>query len=156
MPSDAADRAHVLIRPPLLLLSCLLAGLGLHAAFPLPIVPDALAALLGAPLVGASLALFAWAVRTMTAAGEKLPTHEPTEKIVRAGPYTRTRNPIYLSFCALQLGIALWVNAAAVLATTVICFLVLQKGVIEREEHYLETKFGPTYTTYKSSVRRWL
>jgi len=156
MPSDPADRAHVVIRPPLLLLLCLLAGLGLHAAFPLPLVPAALAAPVGAALLAASLALFVWAVRTMLAVGEKLPTHEPTHQIVRAGPYGWTRNPIYLSFCGLLLGIAVWVNAIAVLAATVVCCLVLNKGVIEREEHYLESKFGPAYTTYKNAVRRWL
>jgi protein-S-isoprenylcysteine O-methyltransferase Ste14 len=156
MATAAPDRADVRIRPPLLLLVCLLTGLGLHAAFPLPIVPDPLAAALGAPLVVASLALFAWAVRTMLGAGEKLPTNEPTHTIVRTGPYARTRNPIYLAFCLLQLGIALWVNAVAVLATTVVCFLVLQKAVIEREERYLASKFGPTYTAYQQAVRRWL
>jgi protein-S-isoprenylcysteine O-methyltransferase Ste14 len=33
---------------------------------------------------------------------------------------------------------------------------VIQKGVILREESYLEGKFGAEYTAYKSRVRRWL
>jgi len=34
--------------------------------------------------------------------------------------------------------------------------LVLQKGVIEREEAYLEQKFGSKYLRYKAKVRRWI
>jgi protein-S-isoprenylcysteine O-methyltransferase Ste14 len=32
----------------------------------------------------------------------------------------------------------------------------MNKGVIEREERYLENRFGNLYTVYKSRVRRWL
>ena len=34
--------------------------------------------------------------------------------------------------------------------------LVMNRGVIEREERYLERKFGQAYTSYKARVRRWL
>jgi protein-S-isoprenylcysteine O-methyltransferase Ste14 len=33
---------------------------------------------------------------------------------------------------------------------------VVQRGVIEREEAYLERKFGAEYTQYKARVRRWI
>ena len=36
------------------------------------------------------------------------------------------------------------------------CYLTIRHGMIAREEAYLERKFGPTYRTYKSRVRRWL
>jgi protein-S-isoprenylcysteine O-methyltransferase Ste14 len=29
-------------------------------------------------------------------------------------------------------------------------------GVIKREEHYLEVKFGQAYRDYRSRVRRWI
>ena len=34
--------------------------------------------------------------------------------------------------------------------------LVIQRGVIEREERYLERKFGEEYLSYKAQVRRWI
>jgi protein-S-isoprenylcysteine O-methyltransferase Ste14 len=34
--------------------------------------------------------------------------------------------------------------------------IILQRGVVEREEAYLERKFGAAYRTYKAQVPRWL
>jgi protein-S-isoprenylcysteine O-methyltransferase Ste14 len=34
--------------------------------------------------------------------------------------------------------------------------IILQKGVIEPEESYLEKKFGDKYLRYKAKVRRWI
>lgn len=35
-------------------------------------------------------------------------------------------------------------------------FAVMRRGVIEREERYLERKFGDEYLRYKGRVRRWI
>jgi len=34
--------------------------------------------------------------------------------------------------------------------------VVLQRGVVEREEWYLERKFGEKYMGYRNRVRRWI
>jgi len=34
--------------------------------------------------------------------------------------------------------------------------MIMNRMVIEREEVYLEKKFGEAYTGYKPRVRRWL
>jgi len=43
-----------------------------------------------------ALALFAWAIVTITGAGSNVPTNRPTTTttIVERGPYRLTRNPI--------------------------------------------------------------
>ena len=72
------------------------------------------------------------------------------------GPYWFTRNPLYLAATLIYAGIAVRFNAlwAALLLPLVLG--VVQRGVIEREERYLERKFGEEYIRYKAQVRRWI
>ena len=76
--------------------------------------------------------------------------------IVRTGPYRFSRNPIYLAFSLLQLGIAIWVNSLWLLATLVAAVALIHYVVVPKEEQYLERRFGTQYLEYKASVRRWL
>jgi len=152
----ASDTAGVLARPPLLYLCSILVGSALELVRPLPFAPPALETALGGPLVFAALVLFAFSVREFRAAGTPLPTNRPTRTIVRSGPYRFSRNPIYLAFSLLHLGIAIWTNGAWLLATLAVTLLVMSYGVIAREERYLAGRFGEEYLAYKASVRRWL
>ena len=100
--------------------------------------------------------LFITAVRTFRAAGTPVPGNRPATTVVRTGPYRFSRNPIYLAFSALQVGIALWVDSLWLLATLVPALALMSFRVIPREERYLEARFPSEYLPYKSSVRRWL
>jgi protein-S-isoprenylcysteine O-methyltransferase Ste14 len=144
------------VRPPLVYLASILSGALLHFAAPLPFVSRALALPLGASMVVVAIALFTSAVAKFRAAGTPVPARRPTTAIVRAGPYRFSRNPIYLAFSLLQLGIAIWVNSLWLLATLAVAVAIMQYVVIPREEQYLERRFGSQYLEYKSSVRRWL
>jgi len=75
--------------------------------------------------------------------------------LIQSGPFGYTRNPFYLAASACYLGIALYVNSFWLLAMLLPTLAVITKGVIEREERYLERKFGSEYFRYKQSVRRW-
>jgi protein-S-isoprenylcysteine O-methyltransferase Ste14 len=76
--------------------------------------------------------------------------------VVRTGPMRLSRNPIYLGFPLLQLGLALWARSGWVLLMLLPPVLVMHSVVIPREENYMEAKFGADYLAYKSTVRRWL
>jgi protein-S-isoprenylcysteine O-methyltransferase Ste14 len=128
----------------------------LHFAWPVPLVGDAVSMPLGATVVLVAVALFVYAVRTFRTAGTPVPGNRPTTTIVRAGPYRWSRNPIYLAFSLLQLGIACWVNSLWLLVTLIPAVALMSFVVIPREEHYLETRFPSDYLPYKASVRRWL
>ncbi len=103
-----------------------------------------------------AIALFVSAVRTLRAAGTPIPGNRPTTTIVRTGPYCFSRNPIYLAFSLLQLGLSVWVNSLALLITLVPAVALMWLVVIPREERYLEVRFPSEYLPYKASVRRWL
>jgi protein-S-isoprenylcysteine O-methyltransferase Ste14 len=53
-------------------------------------------------------------------------------------------------------GIATLANALWAILPLPGALLVLRRGVIEREERYLEGKFGEEYLRYKERVRRWI
>ena len=145
-----------LIRPPLVYLGAIALGLLLHFAWPVPLVSRAVSGPLGGSAVLVAVALFLWAVRTLRIAGTPVPGNLPTTTIVRTGPYRFSRNPIYLSFSLLQLGVACWVNSLWLLVTLMSAVALISLVVIPREEHYLESRFPSDYLPYKASVRRWL
>ena len=144
------------VRPPLVYLASILLGALIHFAAPVPFIPRALALPLGASIIVVAIALFTSAVAKFRAAGTPVPARRPTIAIVRTGPYRFSRNPIYIAFSLLQLGIALWVNSLWLLATLVVAVALMHYVVIPREEQYLKRKFGSEYQEYKTSVRRWL
>ena len=53
-------------------------------------------------------------------------------------------------------GIALLSQALWVLVPLPIVLAIIDRGVITREERYLERKFGQEYLDYKRRVRRWV
>ena len=103
-----------------------------------------------------ALALFAWAIVTMTRAGSNVPTSLPSTTIVDTGPYRFTRNPIYLGMMLGLIGLAVALNSLWLLLTLAPFALVIRYGVVAREEAYLERKFGDVYRHYRARVRRWL
>jgi protein-S-isoprenylcysteine O-methyltransferase Ste14 len=155
--ADTADTAQVIIRPPLAWALAVLVGLALYWLVPLPFLPaDLSAGWLGAMVFVLALALFAWAIITMTRAGSNVPTNRPTTTIVEGGPYRFTRNPIYLGMFLGLIGLAIALNNLWLLLTLVPFALIIRYGVVAREEAYLERKFGNGYRGYRSRVRRWL
>jgi protein-S-isoprenylcysteine O-methyltransferase Ste14 len=128
----------------------------MQRAWPLPLLPRALAVPLGVPFVVVAVALFSLSVARFRAAGTPVPARKPTTAIVRTGPYRFSRNPIYVAFSLLQLGIAIWANSLWLLATLAGAVALIHCVVIPREERYLERRFGARYLEYKASVRRWL
>jgi protein-S-isoprenylcysteine O-methyltransferase Ste14 len=143
-------------RPPLVYLGSIALGVILHIAWPMSLLPRGLSPLLGALVVLLAIGLFIYAVRTFRAAGTPVPGNQPTTTIVRTGPYRFSRNPIYLAFSLLQLGIALWVNSLWLVVTLLPALALMSFVVIPREERYLEARFPSEYPPYKTSVRRWL
>jgi protein-S-isoprenylcysteine O-methyltransferase Ste14 len=155
--ADTADTAHVIVRPPLAWGLAVIAGLALDWLVPVPFLPgDVPAGWLGATVFVLALALFAWAIVTMTRAGTNVPTNQPTTTIVERGPYRFTRNPIYLGMFLGLIALAIAFDNLWLLLMLVPFALVIRYGVVAREEAYLDRKFGDRYRGYRSRVRRWL
>jgi len=144
------------VRPPLVVLASLLSGAVLTVAWSLPFFPLELCRPVGGLLVAMAAALFSSSIRQFRAARTPVPGNKPTTAIVRRGPYRVSRNPIYLAFFALHVGLAIWVNSLWLVVTLIVTVAVIAAVVIPREERYLTGRFGAEYLEYKASVRRWL
>ena len=76
--------------------------------------------------------------------------------VLGAGPYHFSRNPIYVSFVLLVLGLSVWLDDLWLLVTLVPAVGVIAAVVIPKEERFLERNFHDQYASYKAAVRRWL
>ena len=152
------DNARVIAPPPLIYLGFLAVGLAWHfgvANDPIPLDPpirNTLAIVLGVAGVVPIVA----ALGGFRRAGTPPQPWEPTQAIVTTGIYGRTRNPMYLGMALIYLALAFALNSVAALILFVPAILFMEWGVIRREERYLTGKFGPVYTDYRHTVRRWL
>lgn len=144
-----------LLRPPLVLLAAITLGVVLNLIWPMPFIPSALV-LAGPVVLFAAVLLFILSLREFRAAGTPVRGSERTSTIVRTGPYRLSRNPIYLAFALLLLGLALSLNDLWLLITLAAFVGFISIFVIPREEQFLERNFQDQYSEYKATVRRWL
>ncbi len=156
MNNDVQENAGVIAPPPLIYLGSLLLGLLLNRAFPVVFLPQKVARVLGSLLVGSAIPAQIWFFLTMQRARTPISPSEPVRQVVTTGPFRLSRNPAYVSLTILYVGIASLVNTLWPILLLPAVLAVIQRGVIEREERYLERKFGEEYLRYKARVPRWI
>jgi protein-S-isoprenylcysteine O-methyltransferase Ste14 len=150
------DNPGVIAPPPLIYAGALAAGLLANRRFRLPFLPRRLARPLGSLLVACGFVVGLLGVREMHRAGTNVDPYEPATAVVTGGPYRFTRNPMYVGFTLMYAGISALFNALPPVLLLPVVQQLMRRGVIEREERYLERKFGDEYLQYKEKVRRWI
>lgn len=150
------DNPGVITHPPFLYAGALAVGAVLDQLIPLPVLAPGAGLVPGVALMVLALALAGWCFILFRRAGTNVPTNRPSTAIVTAGPYRFSRNPIYVALTTLSAGVALWANSFWMLGLLVPTLVIMNIGVIAREERYLTAKFGDAYRAYKVRVRRWL
>jgi protein-S-isoprenylcysteine O-methyltransferase Ste14 len=158
-PTDApaeTDAAGVIAPPPLIYLCALGVGFGLDVALPSASVPGAVRWIAGGAALIAGGFLARSFFRALAHAGTPVSPYRASTTLVTGGPYRLTRNPGYLGMALAYAGIALVSNAPWALVPLPIAIAIIDRGVIAREERYLERRFGRPYVDYKHRVRRWI
>jgi len=153
------DFADVAVKPPLLFGGALALGYVLSLYFPLGpglAQANALALTVGITFIALGFALTIRSVQMFRRAGTNVVPGEPATALVTAGPYRFTRNPIYIGFVLVYFGLSVVLTSMWVLLLLFPTLLMLHRGVVQREEAYLERKFGDAYRAYKARVPRWL
>jgi len=151
-----ADNPGVIAPPPLIYAGTLIAGLLLNRLRPTGFLPRGLSRLLGCAMIFGGLGIGMLGLREMRRAGTNVDPYHPTTAIVDAGPYQFTRNPLYVGMTLLYGGFTVLANALPAALLLPVVLAIMRRGVIEREERYLERKFGAEYLSYKARVRRWV
>ena len=157
----SSDSAGVWFPPPLIY------ALGLLVAWLLSryVAPWHVNDSVGAPIVRYSycivflsigILIVLWAGRTFHRAGTSTLPMLATTRIVESGPYQLTRNPMYVAFAFIYLGIGTLVAWGWSLVLLPVVIATIYLYVIRREERYLSAKFGQEYLEYKKRVRRWI
>jgi protein-S-isoprenylcysteine O-methyltransferase Ste14 len=153
------DHANVPVIPPVLFAAGIGAGYLLRWLFPVRLVPERYesdAAFAGSALALAALAFGGWAFGTFLRARTTPHPNHPVSALVTWGPYRVSRNPMYVGLTCFTAGLALLANTPWILAALPPVWLALRRLVIDREEAYLERRFGEEYRTFVARTRRWL
>jgi len=82
--------------------------------------------------------------------------YEESEVLIISGPFTFTRNPMYLGMFVFLLGISLLTGAVSTILLVIAFFIIINIWYIPPEEKMLEEKFGSEYLEFKSKVRKWI
>lgn len=154
--TSAADTAGVIAPPPLIYLGALGVGVALDRAVPSRSLPSTVAVPIGAASIVAGSGLLGSFLRAFRRAQTPVDPYTPSKTIVTDGPYRLTRNPAYLGMALTYAGIAIISNKLWALVPLPVAIALIDRGVIAREERYLEQKFGKPYVDYKRRVRRWV
>jgi protein-S-isoprenylcysteine O-methyltransferase Ste14 len=154
--ADASVANPGSIRPARVYLLAVLAGLILQRIWPIRLPGGLVASVVGLILIAVGIVTFVLTARAFASAGTPVPGNQPATAVVRRGPMRISRNPIYLSFSVIQIGIALVVHGGWVLIMLVPPLALMHFVVVPREERFMEAEFGEEYASYRASVRRWI
>jgi protein-S-isoprenylcysteine O-methyltransferase Ste14 len=145
------------VPPPVWSLAYVLAATALSywAGWPrvpgLPLVPLAVLLI----VVGISLSVTA-VVLFRREGAELNPASTTNRKLVTRGPFSLTRNPMYLAIVITTLGIAFWVGAWPMFLAPLAVFATANWMNVPFEEASMRRQFGAQFDAYVSRVRRWI
>jgi protein-S-isoprenylcysteine O-methyltransferase Ste14 len=146
----------IMVHPPLVALAFILLAYFLGRILPIPFAAPPFLRYLGLVLALIGLLLGIGAFIEFQKAQTTLDPHGSTRQLVTSGVYRFTRNPIYLGFLFIVVGLPLYFGLYWGIVMAPVFIFLMNHLIIEHEEAYLEKKFGEIYSNYKSRVRRWL
>lgn len=148
----------VIAPPPLLLLAALAAGFLLERVAPaglLDRIPGVVRVVSGGLLIAAAVAINFMGAGQFGKEQTPVNPYHPPARLVTGGIFAVMRNPMYVGFYLLSLGLALIFATDWLVPATAALAVVIHYGVVRREERYLARRFGEAYLRYKERVPRY-
>lgn len=152
-----AQSSDVRIFPPAIHVAAIALGFLVQWVAPVRIIDGGgrLTLLAGCLLLAIAAGLIAWTVTVMFRAGTTPNPTRPTTALIIDGPFRLTRNPMYLAWELICVGVGLAANALWPVLMAIPAAFATRRLVIDKEERYLGRRFGADYEAYKARVRRW-
>jgi protein-S-isoprenylcysteine O-methyltransferase Ste14 len=145
----------VRIPSPIWLIALALAAVGLERLHGTQIFRPHWPAGIAIMVLGVAIAL--WAVLTFATAGAQIrPDAASNSRLVTHGPFSFTRNPMYLALTTIGVGAAIAVGTLWMWLVPVLLFVLDNFVIIPFEERNIERQFGPEFADYRARVRRWI
>jgi len=144
------------INPPLVLLSFLVALPLVHFLAPDPTLIRTPWSLFGIVPVILGIALNIVADNLFTAHRTSIKPSSRPSCLVTSGPYAISRNPMYMGFGLLILGVAIVLGSAIPFFLALGFFPLVDRLFIRPEEANLRASFASDWTRYSTRVRRWI
>jgi protein-S-isoprenylcysteine O-methyltransferase Ste14 len=152
------DRPDIspIVHPPVVTLLFIVLAYCLGRFAPLPFSMPLIVRYFGLALTVVGFFLGIAAFIEFRRARTTLDPHGSVKQVVTSGIYRFTRNPIYLGFLLMVIGLPLNFGLYWGLVLAPLYVFVMNRLIIQQEEAYLSKKFGREYTSYTARVRRWL
>ena len=144
------------VLPPTYLLIAIVLMLALH--FLLPVYKIILMPwnLLGVLPLAGGIALNLSADKAFHEAQTTVKPFEESTALLTTGVFRITRNPMYLGYLLILLGVALIVGSLTPYAVILVFAVLIDRVFIRVEEQMLEKQFGQAWLGYAQEVRRWV
>lgn len=149
--NERPDTAGVAFPPPLLFATALGAGLLLGRRR----APSRWPAVLGVAAIAGGVLFGGGALTAIKATGSTPDPYAPTTALATTGVFRITRNPAYVGATSIYIGVALLTRSFPAMTLLPVVLALLDRGVVDREEQYLERTFGEDYRRYRAAVPRW-
>jgi protein-S-isoprenylcysteine O-methyltransferase Ste14 len=106
--------------------------------------------LVGGLMLGGTAARLFWKHKTSIKPGDV------STYLLTAGPYSFSRNPIYLGMALVLIGLAAMLGSLMPWLLVPVFVWLINRNVILVEEAMMAAVFGTEYERYCERVRRWL
>ena len=142
--------------PPIIYVAAAASAVALNRVRPLcqPLSPPLRAA--GFAVLAAGFALDCSAMLTMRRRHANILPHRAATNLVTTGPFSMSRNPIYLGNTVMLLGTAAALSNLWFVAMAPCAVFVVTRLAIRREERHMDENFGTAWRDYTRRVPRWL
>lgn len=144
------------VLPPTYLLIAIVIMVALHFLFPGAYMISFPWNLSGLIPFGIGCVLNAVADRVFKKVGTTVKPFQQSTTLIRDGVFQLTRNPMYVGFVLILLGIAIFVGSLTPYIVVIIFPILMDRLFIRNEEQMLAERFGEVWREYKRKVRRWV